>query len=65
MSFATYRLRPSGEAASPFLRPIRRPPMGLLPARARRSETGRTSQTPQDSANLISSARAAATSSGA
>eukprot|EP00969_Alexandrium_andersonii_P111443 4921512-Alexandrium_andersonii.AAC.1 len=38
--------------------------MGFLPVRALHSETGLTSQTPQDSMNLISSARAAATNSG-
>eukprot|EP00969_Alexandrium_andersonii_P105882 4671454-Alexandrium_andersonii.AAC.1 len=38
--------------------------MGRFPARERHSETGRTSQTPQDSMDRISSKRSAATSSG-
>eukprot|EP00969_Alexandrium_andersonii_P122361 5409519-Alexandrium_andersonii.AAC.1 len=38
--------------------------MGLSPARATRSEIGRTSRTCQDSVNFISSERADATSSG-
>eukprot|EP00969_Alexandrium_andersonii_P244778 10815978-Alexandrium_andersonii.AAC.1 len=37
--------------------------MGFFPARERRSEIGRTSQTPQDSMKRISSERAADTSS--
>eukprot|EP00969_Alexandrium_andersonii_P106701 4706946-Alexandrium_andersonii.AAC.1 len=38
--------------------------MGLFPARERRSEIDRTSQTPPDSMNRISFQRATATSSG-
>eukprot|EP00969_Alexandrium_andersonii_P344994 15249879-Alexandrium_andersonii.AAC.2 len=38
--------------------------MGLFPVRARRSEIGRASQTPQGSIKRISSERAADTSSG-
>eukprot|EP00969_Alexandrium_andersonii_P014114 615456-Alexandrium_andersonii.AAC.1 len=64
MSFAAYRLRTLGDPASPLLWSTHLPPMGLFPARERRSEIGRTSQTPQDSTNRISSERAAATSSG-
>eukprot|EP00969_Alexandrium_andersonii_P026760 1167309-Alexandrium_andersonii.AAC.1 len=64
MSLATYRLRTFGVVAPRLLRSTSLPPTGLFPARERRSEVGRTSQTPQDSINRISPELAAATRSG-
>eukprot|EP00969_Alexandrium_andersonii_P157821 6974998-Alexandrium_andersonii.AAC.1 len=52
-----------GRRRTPLLWSTPFPPMGLLPARAKHSEIGRTPHACQDSMNRASSARAAATSS--
>eukprot|EP00969_Alexandrium_andersonii_P235237 10385759-Alexandrium_andersonii.AAC.1 len=62
MSLATSRLRTFGVVAFPLMWSTHLPPMGLLPARAMRSEIGRMAHTCQDSMNRISSERADATS---